>query len=86
MTPMELVAAHGLLDSESLLQLSTTASHTLTRSARHGAMKRQMQVLKAKVALDRRDAKARREDHRSTLRLLHEVTDAYGELRGIRRP
>ncbi len=40
---MELVALQGLLDGKSLLQLSTTASHTLTRLARHKAMKRQMQ-------------------------------------------
>ena len=40
---MELVALQGLLDSKSLLQLSTTASHTLTRLARHKAMKSQMQ-------------------------------------------
>jgi hypothetical protein len=42
MTPMELVALQGLLDDKSLVQLSTAASHTVTRSARHGAMKRQM--------------------------------------------
>jgi len=44
MSAMDVVALQGFLDDKSLLQLSTAGSRTVTRPARHHAMKRQMQL------------------------------------------
>ena len=50
---MDIIAAQGLLDDKSLLQLSTANNRIVARSTRHNAMKRQMQAQRAKIGLER---------------------------------
>jgi hypothetical protein len=50
MAAMDIVALRGVFDDKSLLQLSATGSRSVTRPARHNAMKRQMQI---RMAIER---------------------------------
>ena len=46
---MDVVVAQGLLENTCLLKLSTASRHTVTRAARHNAMKNQMETKKKEV-------------------------------------
>ena len=60
---MELVALQGVLDDKSILQLSSVASHTVTRPVRHNAMKRQMRVARVWRKACQREAACQNELH-----------------------
>ena len=74
---MDIIAAQGLLDDKSLLQLSTANNRIVARSTRHNAMKRQMQAQKAKIVLERQGG-----DHclEECLQALARITHAYEAL------